>query len=174
VGEFQAREDAAQLVQRLSEEGFTELWIADEGGPSGAAADPPGGRPLAQLPDRLRPRADPAGAPGSLLARRPEPLPGTPRGRVGKAGNLQLINELDMEDYLRGVVPNEMGPGVYPELQALKAQAVAARTYIVANLGLYSDDGFDVCDSPQCQVLRARRRSTRSPTRRWTKRAASS
>src|SRR5215470_4759861 len=31
VGEFLSREDAAQLVQRLSEEGFTELWIADEG-----------------------------------------------------------------------------------------------------------------------------------------------
>ena len=31
VGEFLTREDASQLVQRLSEEGFNELWIADEG-----------------------------------------------------------------------------------------------------------------------------------------------
>jgi len=52
------------------------------------------------------------------------------------------------------VVPNEMGPGVYPELEALKAQAVAARTYIVANLGQFSEDGYDVCDSQQCQVYK--------------------
>src|SRR5207245_2093172 len=74
--------------------------------------------------------------------------------RVDKAGNLRLINELEMEEYLRGVVPNEMGPGVYPELEALKAQAVAARTYLVANLGQFSEDGYDVCDSAQCQVYR--------------------
>jgi len=155
VGEFQAREDAAQLVQRLSEEGFTELWIADEGRAVG-------GRLRIRLVDDRwrnfltgydRVLIQPA-RPGSLLRVDQNLYRGLLEGRVGKAGSLQLINELDMEDYLRGVVPNEMGPGVYPELQALKAQAVAARTYIVANLGLYSDDGFDVCDSPQCQVYK--------------------
>ena len=155
VGEFQAREDAAQLVQRLSEEGFTELWIADEGRAVG-------GRLRIRLVDERwrnfltgydRVLIQPA-RPGSLLRVDQNLYRGLLEGRVGKAGNLHLINELDMEDYLRGVVPNEMGPGVYPELQALKAQAVAARTYIVANLGLYSDDGFDVCDSPQCQVYK--------------------
>jgi len=155
VGEFQSRDDAAQLVQRLSEEGYNELWISDEGRAVG------GRRRVRLVDDRWRNfltsydrvLIEP-GRPGSTLRVDQNQYRGRLEARVGRAGNLQLINEVDMEDYLRGVVPNEMGPGIYPELQALKAQAVAARTYIVANLGLYDDDGYDVCDSAQCQVYK--------------------
>jgi stage II sporulation protein D len=155
VGEFQAREDAAALVQRLNEEGFTELWIADEGR---AVA---GRRRIRLVDDRWRnflTESDrvliqPVRA-GALLRVDEGQFRGGLEARVTRAGNLQIINELDMEEYLRGVVPNEMGPGVYPELQALKAQAIAARTYIIANFGLFSEDGYDVCDSPQCQVYK--------------------
>jgi peptidoglycan hydrolase-like amidase len=155
VGEFLSREDAAQMLQRLAEEGFNELWIADEGRAVG------GRRRVRLVDDRWRNFLTAydrvliqAARPGALLRVDQNSYRGQIEARVGKSGNMQLINELDMEDYLRGVVPNEMGPGVYPELQALKAQAVAARTYIVANLGLYGDDGFDVCDSAQCQVYK--------------------
>ncbi len=155
VGEFLTREDAAQLVQRLSEEGFNELWISDEGRTVG-------GRLRIRLVDERwrnfltgydRVLIQPA-RPGAPLRVDQNLYRGSLEGRVSKSGNLQLINEIDMEDYLRGVVPNEMGPGVYPELQALKAQAIAARTYIVANLGLYADNSFDVCDTAQCQVYK--------------------
>ncbi|MBI1950743.1 MAG: SpoIID/LytB domain-containing protein [Acidobacteria bacterium] len=155
VGEFQAREDAAALVQRLNEEGLTELWIADEGR---AVA----GRRRIRLVDNRwrnfltghdRVLIRPARA-GALLRVDEGLYRGGLEARVTRAGNLQVINELDMEEYLRGVVPNEMGPGVYPELQALKAQAIAARTYIIANLGMFGEDGYDVCDSPQCQVYK--------------------
>jgi stage II sporulation protein D len=155
VGEFQAREDAAALVQRLNEEGFTELWIADEG------RTVSGRRRIRLVDDRWRNfltghdrvLIQPARI-GALLRVDQNLYRGALEARVTRAGNLQVINELDMEEYLRGVVPNEMGPGVYPELQALKAQAIAARTYIIANLGLFSEDGYDVCDSPQCQVYK--------------------
>jgi stage II sporulation protein D len=40
-----------------------------------------------------------------------------------------LVNRLDVEQYLRGVVPLEIGPRPAPEIEAVKAQAVAARTY---------------------------------------------
>ena len=73
------------------------------------------------------------------------------RVRSGSGGML-LINELAMEDYLRGVVPVEMGPYVFPELEALKAQAVAARTYAVAHLGDHQDEGWDLCATPACQA----------------------
>jgi len=63
-----------------------------------------------------------------------------------------LVNELNLESYLRGVVPGEMGPYAFPELEALKAQAVAARTYAVAHLGDHDDEGYDLCDTPACQV----------------------
>jgi peptidoglycan hydrolase-like amidase len=75
------------------------------------------------------------------------------RFRVRSAGNeLLLINELDMENYLRGVVPVEMGPYQFPELEALKAQAVAARTYAVAHLGDHDNEGWDICATPACQA----------------------
>jgi stage II sporulation protein D len=67
-------------------------------------------------------------------------------------GEALLVNELGMEDYLRGVVPVEMGPYQFPELEALKAQAVAARTYAVAHLGDHDDEGWDICDTPACQA----------------------
>ena len=65
-----------------------------------------------------------------------------------------LINELNLEDYLRGVVPAEMGPRAFPALEALKAQAVAARTYAVAHLGEHDEEGYDLCATTQCQVYK--------------------
>ena len=73
------------------------------------------------------------------------------RLRSGQGG-LLLINELPMEEYLRGVVPVEMGPYQFPELEALKAQSVAARTYAVAHLGDHDDEGWDICATPACQA----------------------
>jgi len=77
------------------------------------------------------------------------------RGRLrarAAGGEVLIINELNLESYLRGVVPLEMGPSQFPELAALKAQAVAARTYAVAHLGDHEDEGWDLCDTPACQV----------------------
>jgi len=65
---------------------------------------------------------------------------------------LLLVNHLEMESYLKGVVPVEMGPSMFPELEALKAQAVAARTYAVAHLGDHDDEGYDLCATPACQA----------------------
>jgi stage II sporulation protein D len=52
------------------------------------------------------------------------------------------INVLNLEDYLLSVVPSEM-PSSWP-LEALKAQAIAARSYALANLGKHGSQGFDV------------------------------
>ena len=71
---------------------------------------------------------------------------------INSRGLLNVINELNMEDYLRGVVPAEMGPRVYDELEGLKAQAVAARTYAVRNLGQFRAEGYDICPGPACQA----------------------
>ncbi|NOZ78947.1 MAG: SpoIID/LytB domain-containing protein [Acidobacteria bacterium] len=67
-------------------------------------------------------------------------------------GALLVINELNIEAYLRGVVPAEMGPSAFPQLAALEAQAVAARTYTVAHVGAHDDEGYDLCATPSCQV----------------------
>lgn len=58
------------------------------------------------------------------------------------------VNVLSMNTYLRSVVPAEM-PASWA-IEAVKAQAVAARSYTAARLG--SPDGFDICDTTSCQV----------------------
>ncbi|HST58263.1 MAG TPA: SpoIID/LytB domain-containing protein [Longimicrobium sp.] len=68
------------------------------------------------------------------------------------AGTLAGINELGMEEYLYGVVPRELGPAQYPEMEAQKAQAVAARTYAHSSLGKHWNNGYDVVATVQDQV----------------------
>ncbi|HEX2091484.1 MAG TPA: SpoIID/LytB domain-containing protein [Longimicrobiaceae bacterium] len=62
------------------------------------------------------------------------------------------VNELPIEQYLYGVVPRELGPIAFPELEALKAQAVAARTYALSGLGKRSSDGYDLLPTTADQV----------------------
>lgn len=65
-------------------------------------------------------------------------------------GSLVLINKLDIESYLRGVVPAEM-PSSW-EYEAHKAQAIAARSYALANLGKRAKWGYDLKDTPEDQA----------------------
>jgi len=78
------------------------------------------------------------------------------RGALEIFGNarrtLTIVNELPLETYLRGVVPNELNPAAFGQLEALKAQAVAARTYIYRNMGQYKNEGYDICATDACQV----------------------
>jgi len=61
--------------------------------------------------------------------------------------NLRLINIVHVDDYLKGVVPLEIGFIGEPETEAIKAQAVAARTYSISHLEQYPKEPFDLkCD----------------------------
>jgi stage II sporulation protein D len=57
-----------------------------------------------------------------------------------------------MEDYLRGVLPHEIGRLSSQTIEAGKAQAVAARTYALSYIGRRHDQGFDVFDTVEDQV----------------------
>ena len=65
-------------------------------------------------------------------------------------GSWTLVQEVPIEDYLQGVVPHEIGAGSPTE--ALKAQAILARTWAVANQGRFRVDGYHLCSDTQCQV----------------------
>ena len=67
---------------------------------------------------------------------------------------LTLVNHVALEDYLRGVVPWEIGRHGCDALAAVEAQAVAARTYTVSHLGARRARGFDVFASVMDQVYR--------------------
>lgn len=64
--------------------------------------------------------------------------------------DLTLVNTVTLQHYLYGVVPKEMSGG-WP-LEALKAQAVAARNFVLTYGDAYARYGFDVCPSTRCQV----------------------
>ncbi len=65
---------------------------------------------------------------------------------------LFAVNIVDLEEYLRSVVPAEIG-GKAPTA-ALEAQAVAARSYALRNHRRHAHNGFDLCDEVHCQVYR--------------------
>lgn len=69
---------------------------------------------------------------------------------ISKNGGIILINHTEIENYLYGLVPKEM-PYSFP-LEALKAQAVAARTYAMHNMKKHANEGFNLCDTTHCQV----------------------
>ncbi|MDP1831256.1 MAG: SpoIID/LytB domain-containing protein [Geothrix sp.] len=154
TGHFPEAREAEPVFQKLQDLGFDELWVASEARPSQARK----GRALYGITDRYERRAlplagvwlKPAGDLTSLQGK------GRYRGKIeifpNAQGRLTVVNTLDLETYLRGVVPKEMGAWEFPSLEALKAQAVAARTYAVANRGKRAADGFDMGDTVADQV----------------------
>lgn len=64
-------------------------------------------------------------------------------------GDLTIVNMIAVDDYIKGVVCNEMSSS-WP-LEALKAQAVCARSYVLHNLNRHSKYHFDACQTVCCQ-----------------------
>lgn len=69
---------------------------------------------------------------------------------LNNKNNITVVNNLPLEEYLYGVVPSEM-PSSWP-IEALKTQALAARTYALTHLGQFSKEGFDVMPTVASQV----------------------
>ena len=150
VGRYSTREAADEVVGWLGRQGLAEAWIVSEQAL------------LRESAFRLSYGEHSVRLAGRWLAIRGDGEEGVRfeesryRGRLliflNNRGSLNVINEVLLEDYLRGVVPREMGPEIYDNLEALKAQTVAARTYTLKNLGEFLDEGYDICATPRCQV----------------------
>ncbi len=69
---------------------------------------------------------------------------------INDGGSLTVMNDIPLELYIRGVVPSEMPSGW--EHEAHKAQAIAARSYAVANMGKRAKNGYDLKDTPEDQA----------------------
>jgi stage II sporulation protein D len=152
VGRYATREEADRDRRRLSGMGVTDSFVISEGGSVTApAVRISQGAHSAVYPGRWLSVASASGGSVRVQGKRY-------RGRilvyVNDRGRLNLINELPVEEYLRGVVPSEMGPIQYNQVEALKAQAVAARTYTLRNLGEFAREGYDICATPRCQVYK--------------------
>jgi len=67
-------------------------------------------------------------------------------------GTWTLVQRIEFDDYLAGVLPYEIGPN--SPLEALKAQAVIARTWGIFNSDRFNMDKYHLCISTQCQVYK--------------------
>ena len=150
IGKFADRQEAESARGHLAGLGVSQAWVVSEGGElENAALRLVQGGAKHRISDRW------------LELRAPDDV-GIPFGRtryrgkilvfLNERGLLNVINEISLEQYLRGVVPKEMGPELYNEPEALKAQAVAARTYTLRNLGEFAGEGYDICSTPRCLV----------------------
>ncbi len=134
----------AQKVLTIGRDGDA-FWIKD--------AD---GNKRADLNGPLRVNGTGDGAPlrnQSTSAGDPTPFRGTLEVTASTEGRVALVNILGIEEYLYGVVTKEL-PASFGQ-EPLKAQAVAARTYVLARRleGAHKVPAADVCDTSHCQVF---------------------
>ncbi|MEA2063197.1 MAG: SpoIID/LytB domain-containing protein [Gemmatimonadota bacterium] len=97
----------------------------------------------------LRLRLAPAGR-GALVVVNGRRYRGTVHFRADDGSCITVVNEVELEDYLYGVIKEEMYITSPPE--ALKAQAVMSRTYALKNRGRHGKAGYDICATTHCQV----------------------
>ena len=158
LGSFRTREEADALAGRVRSAGQQAI-VADGAIRSG---QPPAAASITVTPEdgaarrlvspiEIFPPSEGAGVPASVVVDG-KGYRGSLLVSTNSRGTLNLVNRVDLDGYLYGVVPAEMGPKRYDELEALKAQAVAARTYALAHRGQFETEGYDLCATPKCQV----------------------
>jgi stage II sporulation protein D len=151
LGAYPERPEAEALAAKIRASGLEAFVVAGAQRPASAAS-------LAVTGEdgRLRRLPSPVdlspGAPDAKVSVNGAIYRGGLRVQVNARGTLNVINRVDIEEYLYGVVPAEMGPKRYDAIEALKAQAVAARTYAFAHRGQFESEGYDLCATMKCQV----------------------
>lgn len=152
VGDFLTRTGALDCIKELTRLGYKETWIIRD------EVTEPTSKPQWVL---FNGELVNLNAQTSLYF-----IPSTPQSYLAYGGKnyrgifvlkgsrrgILLINILNLEEYLRGVVPGELSPYLFGELEAQKAQAIAARTYALKNAGQFEELGFDLYATPVSQV----------------------
>ncbi len=67
-----------------------------------------------------------------------------------ESGFLKCINEIELDNYIAGVVQAESGKRSYQEFY--KVQAILARTFALSHIQKHATEGFSLCDHTHCQV----------------------
>ncbi|HEX2311202.1 MAG TPA: SpoIID/LytB domain-containing protein [Vicinamibacterales bacterium] len=131
-----------------------------------------GGRPDLPAPAQTRAGRAPAAVPRAsqsegaapqrpsahTVPTQPQAAPSPDDATIIRVGTLDanrryVIRSLALEEYVARVLAGEAAPRTPPA--ALEALAIAARSFALANRRRHAHDGFDLCDSTHCQVLRS-------------------
>lgn len=154
VGDFRTRQEALSYIKKLNSLGIEDTWILREDITEGES------KPLWILVDDVLKSLNddtilyfiPSHA-RSFLSFNGRDYRGIFVLQATRKG-VVLINILNLDDYLKGVVPSELSPYQFRELEAQKAQSIAARTYAIKKAGLNEDLGFDLDDTPKFQFYK--------------------
>jgi len=152
MGAFATRADAEALLARMKEQGQDGFVVPGAPRPAGGAPISIGVSGVGSQLELPSPVDVFPPAPDARVALDGVPYRGSLRVLVNPRGTLNAVGRVDLEEYLYGVLPAEMGPKRFDALEGLKAQAVAARTYALAHRGQFEAEGFDICATPKCQV----------------------
>jgi stage II sporulation protein D len=153
IGEFFTKEEAQGFSGVLKDGGYSDSFIVQETVSTG------GGNAVLALRGRqnLFQQSSsgfifsPAAGAGPLSLNG-KPYRGILDVVLNPGGQITVVNQLGMEEYLLGVVPAEISPEQYPEFAALAAQAIAARTYALKHMGRFRSEGFDLSADTRTQV----------------------
>lgn len=154
VGDFLTRGDALDFIVELNRMGIDDTWILkeeiteEESKPLWILVD----EEVESLHDETVLYFIP-GNPQSYLSYNGRDYRGLFILQATRRG-IVLVNVLNIEDYIKAVVPSEFSPYNFRQIEAHKAQAVAARTYAFKNLGSNEDLGYDLCDTPTSQFYK--------------------
>jgi SpoIID/LytB domain protein len=153
VAEGASGPDAAGIAATLAR-GERPVVRPPPSAPPSAAAPPAAAAPPTSAPGRGTP-ADSAPAvsrdQGDLV---------TIRVGASQAGGAYAVRTLPLEEYVARVLAGEAAPRTSPA--ALEALAITVRTFAFANRRRHAREGFDLCDSTHCQVLREANAATRA------------
>jgi stage II sporulation protein D len=134
------------------EQGRTVAFSADEGGAIVMTVLDAGGSAVGRSRRGLASPVMVRAADGGVVELRGVPYRGAILVQNAGRRGLTFVNRVDMESYLLGVVPREIGDVDATAYEAMKAQAVAARTYAARNMGRRTELGFDVYATTADQV----------------------
>jgi stage II sporulation protein D len=142
-------------VALLESSGKSTVRLTGGGSSIDVSLDPDGGVATAEGPIAISPKGK------SGLSFGSNGYAGTLSAQTGEDGKLALVNIVPLEVYLEGVLPHEMGSPGADGFDALKAQAVAARTYALERVELHAGDPFDLYAGIRDQVYEGLRGRTR-------------
>ncbi len=159
VGDFATRQEAAVAQEHMRQKGYTDTWFTTHQRAAKGAAQlvvrGMEGLPTGLTELHLRPRNG-----HSRFLVNGRPYRGELRLFVNSQLKLAAVNALPLNQYLYGVVAAEMGNAGAQRLEALKAQAVAARSYALNHLGDYQEKGFDLLSTVMSQAYYGSERET--------------
>jgi stage II sporulation protein D len=153
IGEFPSKKKAQNLLKTIKDVGYPDAFIV-----AGTVSEGTGKPTLAARGSNNLFRVNSAGflfqpsSTTSFLSLNGKAYRGSIDVLLNKHGSMTVVNSVGMEDYLLSVVPSEMSPSTYPEFAALAAQAIAARTYALKNMGRFRSEGFDLTNDTRSQV----------------------